>query len=134
MNRRRIAGGVAACALVTGVVATATTAQAAGSAPASSASITAKTSDATPASGQQFVVTGKVTGEKGPLGGRSVAVQSLRDGKWTQLTGAVVTTRSDGTYRVRVILSAKGLRTMRVLADAPGRSLDAAKRFTVTVH
>jgi hypothetical protein len=132
MNVRRItAAAVATGALATGLVAAAGTADASG---AASPTVTAVASDSTPASGQEFVVTGKFTAEGAPVAGRSVKVQSLRGTTWSQLTGAIVSTRSDGTYRVRVILSARGERTLRVVADAPGDLPNAKRRFTVTVH
>jgi hypothetical protein len=97
--------------------------------------ITVHTSDTTPQSGQQFVLTGRLTSPSGrALANGAVRVQTLRGGAWTDLTGAHVATGSDGRYRVRVILSQRGARDLRVVGDPAGDSLrDARARIDVTV-
>jgi len=97
--------------------------------------ITVHTSDTTPQSGQQFVLTGRLTTAAGnALTNGAVRVQTLRGGAWTNLTGAQVTTGSNGGYRVRVILSQKGTRDLRVVGDPAGDSLrNSRARIDVTV-
>ena len=96
------------------------------------ASITASVTDSTPASGQLFRVAGTLTRDGDPISGRTVKVQTLRDGSWTDLTGARMTTSSSGGYNLGVVLSQKGERILRVKALLPGP--DARKRFKVAVH
>ena len=96
------------------------------------ARITASASDATPASGQTFHVSGRLTRDGDGLAGRTVKVQTLRDGAWTNLTGARMDTSSTGGYDLRVVLSQTGQRTLRVVGVLPGRN--AFDRFTVNVH
>lgn len=99
------------------------------------ARVTASASDTTPASGQQFVITGRVTG---PLGnGRAgvVRIQTLRGGTYVDLAGARVATDSDGDYRVRVVLAQAGDRVLRVVANPAGSDLrNAHRRLAVDVH
>ena len=110
-------------------------ADAAGAAPQPASRITVRTSDATPLSGQQFVLTGSLTSPTGrALAGGVVRVQTLRSGEWTNLAGAHVTTSNDGGYRIRVILSQRGERDLRVVGDPAGDSLrNARARMDVTV-
>ena len=96
------------------------------------ARITAKVTDTTPASGQEFRVSGRLSRDGDPIAGRTVKVQTLRDGSWENLTGAHMSTSSTGRYNLGVILSQTGERTLRVVGKLPGR--DARKRFEVTVH
>jgi hypothetical protein len=98
----------------------------------STARITASVTDTTPASGQSFRVSGLLSRDGDAIPGRTVKVQTLRDGTWTDLTGARMATSSSGSYNLRVVLSQTGDRTLRVKAILPGR--DARKRFAVTVH
>src|SRR5215213_8759871 len=49
-------------------------------------------SDSTPASGEQFVVRGRFVRFGEPAADRPVKVQAWRDGAWSRLTGARVTT------------------------------------------
>ena len=136
MHVRRItaAAAVAAAgslAVVSGVVGIAAAADAA--APARPR-ISVFVSDSTPASGQQFVVRGKFFVAGDPAEDRPVKVQTLRNGSWTQLTGARVTTNDDGAYRVRVILSQTGARELRIVGVSPQGSRNAFHTFGVTVH
>ena len=96
------------------------------------ARITASVTDATPASGETFRVSGRLTREGDAIAGRTVKVQTLRDGAWSNLTGARMTTSATGGYDLRVVLSQTGARTLRVVGVLPGRN--AFDRFTVTVH
>jgi hypothetical protein len=105
-------------------------------APARPAShITVHASDTTPQSGQQLVLRGRLTTTSAqPLAGGTVRVQSLSGGAWSDLTGAHVTTAGDGRYRVRVVLSQRGERTLRVVGDPAGDSLrNSRARIALTV-
>jgi hypothetical protein len=107
----------------------------AGAATRPASRITVHTSDATPLSAQQFVLTGQLRSPSGQaLANGVVRVQTLRSGEWADLSGARVTTGSDGRYRVRVILSQRGERDLRVVGDPAGDSLrNARARVDVTV-
>lgn len=96
------------------------------------AKITASVTDTTPASGESFRVAGRLSRDGAAIAGRTVKVQTLRDGTWSDLTGAKMETSSTGRYNLRLVLSQTGPRTLRVKAILPGR--DARKRFFVTVH
>lgn len=62
-------------------------------------------------------------------------MQTLRGGEWTNLSGARVTTGSDGRYRVRVVLGQKGERDLRVVGDPAGTRLaNSRARIDVFVH
>ena len=97
--------------------------------------ITVHASDTTPQPGQQLVLSGRLTTASAqPLTGGAVRVQSLSAGRWSDLTGAHVTTGSDGRYRVRVVLSQTGERTLRVVGDPAGDSLrNSRARIALTV-
>ena len=131
MSIRRIAGAAAIATL-------APVAFAAGSAQATTvppSTITVSASDDTPASGQQFLISGDFAAQGKPADHYLVKAQSLdTDGHWVQLTGAQVDTTSAGTYSMHLVLSAKGVRQLRVMGVVPGPAHDAFKRFTVTVH
>lgn len=96
------------------------------------ARITASVTDSTPASGQEFRVSGRLTRDGDPVSGRTVKVQTLRAGAWENLTGAQMSTSGTGSYNLRVILGQTGERTLRVVGKVPGRN--PHKRFVVTVH
>ncbi len=98
----------------------------------SPARVTASVTDSTPASGQSFRVSGRLARDGDGIAGRTVKVQTLRDGSWTDLTGARMQTSSTGRYNLGLVLGQTGNRTLRVKAILPGR--DAHKRFAVTVH
>jgi hypothetical protein len=104
----------------------------AGAAGTGPATISASVTDSTPASGQLFRVSGRLTRDGDGIGGKTVKVQTLRDGSWSTLTGAQMKTSSTGGYDLGVVLSQTGKRTLRVKALLPGR--DPRKRFVVTVH
>lgn len=104
---RRLASAALAATLVpVGVLGLASTADA-----ATASRITVATSDSSVASGEQFVLSGTLS----PKG--VVRVQSLEGSTWKNLSGAVVDTRSNGAYRVRVVLGRTGERTLRVVGD-----------------
>ena len=94
--------------------------------------LTAKVSDKTPASGEQFIVTGKLV-EMGMTGkDHAIRVQTLLGGSWQPV--AHVRTDQDGKYRVRVILSTPGQRVLRVVAPAGSNEDNQHTRFVVNVH
>jgi hypothetical protein len=101
-------------------------------APAAS-TVTATASDVTPVSGQTIQVSGAVSA-KGVGTPSTIAVKTLRDGRWVQLTGATMHTDSTGHYTIRVILGAKGERRLRVVADPDASGLSNSRStFAVTV-
>jgi hypothetical protein len=94
--------------------------------------LTANASDTTPASGQEFIVTGKLV-EMGMTGkDHAIRVQTLLGGSWQPV--AHVRTDQDGKYRVRVILSTPGKRILRVVAPAGAHEDNQHTRFVVNVH
>jgi hypothetical protein len=122
--------GASVTALVA-VVATAGLAPDASAAAAARPSITAHPSNDTPHVGEQFVVRG---GYDGP--GRAaldVKIQTFRNDHWLNLDGARVTTRSDGSYGVRVILNIRGVRDLRAVGIAGDGHRNAYARFVVEV-
>lgn len=94
--------------------------------------ITARVTDSTPASGETFRVAGVLSRDGDALAGKTVKVQTLRNGAWQNISGASMATSSTGKYNLRLVLSQKGERKLRVVGVVPG--VDPAKRFTVTVH
>ena len=96
------------------------------------ARVTASVTDHSPASGQTFRVSGRLTRGGEAIAGRTVKVQTLRGGTWSDLTGARMATSATGGYALRVVLGQTGQRTLRVVGTVPGR--DAFERFTVNVH
>jgi hypothetical protein len=129
-RRGALAGAVTAsvAALVAGVgVAANASAAAAHHAP----SITAHPSDDTPQVGEQFVVRGVYDGP----GRRAhdVKIQTFRDDHWLNLDGARVTTRTDGSYRVRVVLNVRGVRDLRAVGIAGDAHRNSYARFVVEV-
>jgi hypothetical protein len=95
--------------------------------------LTANVSDKTPASGEQFIVRGKLI-EMGMTGkDHAIRVQTYLGGSWQPV--AHVRTNEDGKYRVRVILSTPGKRILRVVAVAQGSGENNQHtRFVVNVH
>ncbi|GAA5147344.1 hypothetical protein GCM10023340_19640 [Nocardioides marinquilinus] len=96
---------------------------------ASASRIAVATSDATVRSGEQFVLSGRLS-QAGV-----VRVGSLGSDGWQPVSGAVVHTRRDGTYSVRVILSRTGERVLRVTGDPDAAGVaNSRARVTVTVR
>ncbi len=132
MNKRilrTVTTVAAAGALAAGTVVVASPADAA----PRRAHITAHPSDSTVDSGEQFVVRGRFTVDGHAAGSRPVKIQRWTGGGWQPVTGAHVQSRSDGTYRVRVILFTDGNRVLRAVGEAPGGLRNAYDRFTVWV-
>ena len=122
MNIRRTA-----TALATATTALALTAAVAPADAAVSSRITVAASDTSVSSGEELVLTGRLSH------GGVVRVASLDGSGWTPLTGAVVHTRRDGSYRVRVILQREGERVLRVVGN-PDAAGVTNSRARVTVH
>lgn len=123
-HARRLA--TAALAAVVPLAGAASLAPAADAATASR--ITVATSDATVSSGEQLVLSGRLSP------GGVVRVQSLGADGWTSLSGAVVHTRRDGTYAVRVVLGRTGHRTLRVVGDPDAAGVrNSRARIAITV-
>ena len=127
---------IGAAALVAVLPLTAVAALTAGSAEAAAphASITAKVSDPTPASGKAFTVSGTFTENKNAAAGQVVKIQTLRNGAWQPITGARERTSGAGGYKLEVILSSKGARQLRVVGVGTGKEPNARQKFAVTVH
>lgn len=97
--------------------------------------ITVRASDDDVRSGEQFVLRGRLTSEGAPVAGAPVRVKTYRGGAWVALDGAVVRTGSEGRYRVRVVLSMKGDRRLRVVGNPPGDDIRTARKgLVVTVR
>lgn len=97
--------------------------------PASRITVSASDSEVDP--GEQFALRGRLTTEGGrALAGGVVRVQTFRDGAWEDLPGAQVTTNDEGRYRVRVVLSQKGERGLRVVGNPAGTRLRNARALT----
>jgi hypothetical protein len=94
-------------------------------------SITAHPSNDTPHVGEEFVVRGVYDGPG--TGVHDVKIQTFRNDRWLNLDGARVTTRSDGSYRVRVILSIRGVRDLRAVGIAGDDHRNSYARFVVEV-
>jgi hypothetical protein len=93
--------------------------------------ITAHPSEHTPRVGEQFAVRGVYDGP-GPRA-HDVKIQTFRDDEWLNLDGARVTARSDGSYRVRVILRIRGVRDLRAVGIAGKGRPNSYARFVVEV-
>ena len=99
------------------------------------AKISASVSDATPASGKAFTVSGTFTESGKAAAGQVVKVQAQQaNGTWKTLTGAKEHTTTKGAYDVEVILNAKGQRDLRVVGVGAGTQPNATQQVTVTVH
>ena len=92
--------------------------------------ITVRSSDYEVQPGEQFVLRGRMSVDGLPLDDARVRVQSYRDG-WENLSGAVVSTNSEGRYRVRVILFAGGDRDLRVVGNPAGDDIRNSRAYTV---
>lgn len=122
--------GAAAVALVTPVLV-------AGPAEAGyDASITLRASDSTVRSGEQFRVHGRyLFGDGAPVRNKLVRVQTKNaNGRWVKVRGAHLRTNSEGRYRLRLVLSRKGDRKLRVRAQGPGRHTTALRSKPITVR
>ena len=122
-------GVLAASTLIAGAVVTAAPVTAA----ERRADITARPSDTMVRSGEQFIVRGRFTIDGAPAVGRTVKIQAQYGQDWQAITGARVTTNSEGKYRVRIILGQKGNRDLRSVGIAPRNIKNAYQRFTVQV-
>lgn len=96
--------------------------------------ITVRISDPTPASGQTMVLRGRYLLAGSPAAGHKVKVQTYRNGGYDTISGATVLTRSDGRYRVRLVLQARGVRDLRAVGVAGGHRENSYHRFVVEVH
>lgn len=103
--------------------------------------VTAHLSDDAVASGEQLAVHGLLTKKKAtsagvtkaPLAG-TVSVWSKTADGWERIKGASVHTDSDGHYRIRLILSATGQRTLKVVGKPDNDALlTDREQVTVTV-
>lgn len=93
--------------------------------------ITVHPSDTTVASGEEFVLRGRLTRHGEPIeDGRVRVAARYPDGDWDNLSGAVVSTNSEGRYRVRVILSMTGNRDLRVVGNPPGDRVRSSRAYT----
>jgi hypothetical protein len=128
--RRKVAGAVVAAGVMSCV---AVTASPSALAHGDGSEITVRADDYTPQSGQTFVLRGRFSEDGRPARGEKVRLQSYRQG-WHNITGAVVTTDSDGRYRMRVILSVKGVRDLRVKGVSSDGDHHAFRRFVVEVQ
>ena len=113
-----------------GLAVAAPSAQAAQAAPAKS-QITVRASDSEVRPGEQFVLRGRMTSLDSPVADATVRVQTFRAGGWHRLPGAMVSTGSDGRYRVRVVLSSGGDRDLQVVGDPAGAKVRVARATTV---
>jgi hypothetical protein len=136
VSRLTAATGVAVATIALCVAAAPADGSASGPASASMSAhrqptITAHPSDRTPHVGQEFVVRGVYDGP----GRRAhdVKIQTFRNDRWLNLTGARVTTRADGSYRVRVILDLRGVRDLRAVGIAGPDHRNSYARFVVEV-
>jgi hypothetical protein len=124
---------LAAAGLVAAVATAGLAADAADAAASAAAkpSITAHASNDTPHVGEQFVVRGVYDGPG--RGVHDVKIQTFRNDEWLDLDGARVTTRADGSYRVRVVLEIRGVRDLRAVGIAGDSHRNSCARFVVEV-
>jgi hypothetical protein len=134
-STRRTVSALSASAVALGALTAGAVASAAGPAAAAErrADITARPSDDTVESGEQFVVRGRFTIAGAAAAGRTVKIQGLYGGDWRPISGAAVTADSEGRYRVRIILSVEGDRTLRAVGVVPGPARNAYEAFAVLV-
>jgi hypothetical protein len=134
-STRRTVSALSASAVALSALTAGAVASAAGPAAAAErrADITARASDDTVGSGEQFLVRGRFTIAGAPAAGRTVKVQGLYGDDWRPISGARVTANSEGRYRVRIILSVEGNRTLRAVGVVPGPAHNAYAAFDVHV-
>ena len=90
--------------------------------------ITVAASDTSVSSGEQFVLSGRLSHAG------VVRVASLSDAGWTPVSGAVVHTRRNGSYSVRIVLGRTGDRVLRVVGDPDAAGVTGSRaRVTVRV-
>ena len=134
-TRRAMLKSGAAAIIAGGLMATGAVVGSAGAAEAPTAHITAHPSKSNVNSGEQFRVHGLFTINGNPAVNRTVKIQSKTADGWKNLTGAHVSTGSDGRYGLRLVLSQKGKRSLRAVGITPSTSVPNPKApFTVTVH
>lgn len=126
---RRAALGAAA-SLAAAVVVGTPTAQAA-EAETYKSVISVRSSDYEVQPGERFALRGKMTSRHQPVDDARVRVQTYRSGGWENLSGAVVSTDSEGRYRVHVILSSGGDRDLRVVGNPPGDRIRISRAYAV---
>jgi len=129
MRRTLVAAIAAASALLLSIVAAAPAASARGG----ESRITVRADDYTPQRGETFVIRGRYQHDGRPARGHKVRLQTYRQG-WHNLAGAVVTTDSDGRYRMRVILFVHGVRDLRVMGVSTDAHRNSFHRFVVEVQ
>jgi hypothetical protein len=98
-----------------------------------SAQITARSSEDVVEAGEAVILRGRFTIAGDPAAAHVVKVQTGYVGNWQTLKGARVRTGSDGRYRVRVVLCARGVRDLRVVGVVPGPRDEAFDRVTLMV-
>lgn len=91
--------------------------------------VSVSASDTDVRSGEQLVLTGRLTRAGQGLPG-DVQVWSRTGGGWYELSGAEVHTNRTGVYRVRVVLSSTGERELKVVADPDRAGLRDASAVT----
>lgn len=96
--------------------------------------VTVTSTDYTPASGETFRLYGAVWSE-GDRVPATIRVKTYRDGKWVQLSGAVMHTNRYDRYRIRIVLQMKGERLLRVIGNPDDDGIATARKtITVNVH
>lgn len=134
-QRRTLLRSGAAAVLTGGLLASGLVAGASASAGEAGARITARPSDDTVSSGEQFRVRGRFTVNGNPAVDKTVKIQALYADGWRNITGARVSTGDDGRYRVRIVLSMRGERVLRAVGITPRPSRpDPKQRFRVAVR
>lgn len=96
--------------------------------------ISVRASDYTPGAGQVFVLRGRYAPGGTVTAGLAVRLQSYAAGKWSDVRGARVATTHLGRYRMRVILSARGVRDLRVVGVPGDGQRRSFHRLVVQVH
>lgn len=100
------------------------------------ANITIHATDTSVRSGEQFRVYGAYRlGDGTPVRNKLVQVQSKNpDGSWSKVSGARLRTNDEGRYRIRVVLSRKGDRVLRVRAQGPTADSSAIRSKPITIR
>ncbi len=133
-TRRAMLRSGAAAVIAGGLMATGAVVGTSAVAKAPTAHITAHPTKTNVDSGEQFRVHGLFTINGAPAVNKTVKIQSKTADGWKNLTGAHVSTGSDGRYGLRVVLSMKGKRDLRAVGITPSPAVPNPKApFTVTV-